>query len=99
MLVFGKYELLPPRLVEPLSDTLKVPDLAAQATLVGILVGVGYGLFFSVGWAFIPGRFPVYGVGLFMGFNNIAPARSGIIARFVGGFLLDPFNAWRPIFA
>jgi hypothetical protein len=27
-----------------------------------------------------------------MGFSNIATAGAGIIARFVGGFLLDPFN-------
>jgi MFS family permease len=98
MLVFSNYELLPPRLVEPLSDTLKVPDLAAQATLVGILVGIGYGLFFSVDWAFIQDVIPVDEAGLFMGFSNIATAGSGIIARFVGGFLLDPFNAGPRIF-
>jgi MFS family permease len=35
---------------------------------------------------------PAKEAGLFMGFSNIATAGSGIIARFVGGFLLDPFN-------
>jgi MFS family permease len=35
---------------------------------------------------------PADEAGLFMGFSNIATAGSGIIARFVGGFLLDPFN-------
>src|SRR5260370_5012331 len=52
MLVFSTYELLPPRPVDPPSDPLKVPDLPAQATLVGILVGVGYGLVFFVDSAF-----------------------------------------------
>jgi len=98
LLVFSNYELLPSRLVEPISDGLKVPDLAAQATLVGILIGIGYGLFFSVDWAFIQDVIPVDEAGLFMGFSNIATAGSGIIARFVGGFLLDPFNAGPRIF-
>ena len=98
MLVFSNYELLPAKLVEPVSDALKVPDLAAQATLVGILIGIGYGLFFSVDWAFIQDVIPADEAGLFMGFSNIATAGSGIIARFVGGFLLDPFNAGPRIF-
>jgi MFS family permease len=93
MLVFSHYELLPASLVGPLADALNVPDLAAQATLVGILIGIGYGLFFSVDWAFVQDVIPADEAGLFMGFSNIATAGSGIIARFVGGFLLDPFNA------
>jgi len=92
MLVFSNYQLLPRGLVAPLANALHVPDLAAQATLVGILIGVGYGLFFSVDWAFIQDIIPQEEAGLFMGFSNIATAGSGIIARFVGGFLLDPFN-------
>ena len=97
MLVFSHYELLPAQLVHPLAHALKVPDLAAQATLVGILIGIGFGLFFSVDWAFIQDVIPGDEAGLFMGFSNIATAGSGIIARFVGGFLLDPFNAGPPI--
>jgi MFS family permease len=98
MLVFSHYELLPAQLVQPLAHALKVPGLAAQATLVGILIGIGYGLFFSVDWAFIQDVIPGDEAGLFMGFSNIATAGSGIIARFVGGFLLDPFNAGPHIF-
>lgn len=93
MLVFSDYELLPPSIVLPLAAALKVPPLAAQATYVGILIGVGYGMFFSVDWAFIQDVIPRDEAGLFMGFSNIATAGSGIIARFVGGLLLDPFNA------
>jgi MFS family permease len=98
MLVFSHYELLPVQVVQPLAHALKVPDLAAQATLVGILIGIGYGLFFSVDWAFIQDVIPHDEAGLFMGFSNIATAGSGIIARFVGGLLLDPFNAGPRIF-
>jgi MFS family permease len=93
MLVFSNYELLPAQWLDVVGGALKVPELAAQATLVGILVGIGYGLFFSVDWAFIQDVIPPAESGLFMGFSNIATAGSGIIARFVGGFLLDPFNA------
>ena len=93
MLMFSNHQLLPPLLVQPLAHALKVPYLAAQATLVGVLIGIGYGLFYSVDWAFIQDVIPRDESGLFMGFSNIATAGSGIIARFVGGFLLDPFNA------
>ena len=93
MLVFSDYELLPPSIVHPLATALRVPELAAQATYVGLLIGVGYGMFFSVDWAFIQDVMPRDEAGLFMGFSNIATAGSGIIARFVGGLLLDPFNA------
>ncbi|HVC78677.1 MAG TPA: MFS transporter [Candidatus Micrarchaeaceae archaeon] len=92
MLVFSHYQLLPPQLVDPLARMLRVPTLAAQATLVGVLIGIGYGVFFSVDWAFIQDVIPTQEAGLFMGFSNIATAGSGIIARFIGGFLLDPFN-------
>jgi MFS family permease len=93
VLVFSSHRLLPAQLVQPLAHGLKVPELAAQATLVGVLIGIGYGLFYSVDWAFIQDVIPRDEAGLFMGFSNIATAGSGIIARFVGGFLLDPFNA------
>jgi MFS family permease len=91
ILVFSHYQLLPSSLLEPLAHALKVPVLAAQATLVGLLIGIGYGLFFSVDWAFIQDIIPPGEAGLFMGFSNIATAGSGVIARFVGGFLLE-FN-------
>jgi MFS family permease len=92
MLVFSHYQLVPQQVLEPLARSLKVPPLAAQATLVGVLIGIGYGLFFSVDWAFIQDVIPHGEAGLFMGFSNIATAGSGIISRLVGGFLLDPFN-------
>jgi MFS-type transporter involved in bile tolerance (Atg22 family) len=92
MLVFSHYQVVPAPLLEPMARTLKVPALAAQATLVGVLIGVGYGLFFAVDWAFMQDLIPAGEAGLFMGFSNIATAGSGIIARLVAGPLLDPFN-------
>ena len=95
MLVFSHYQIVPAPLLEPLARTLKVPALAAQATLVGVLIGVGYGLFFAVDWAFMQDLIPAGEAGLFMGFSNIATAGSGIIARLVAGPLLDPFNHYK----
>ncbi len=91
LLVFSHYELVPGSVLHPLAHFLHVPRLAAQATLVGVLIGIGYGLFFSVDWAFIQDIIPANEAGLFMGFSNIATAGSGVVARFVGGFLLE-FN-------
>src|SRR5713226_8508051 len=67
ILVFSHYQLLPSSLLEPLAHALKVPVLAAQATLVGVLIGIGYGLFFSVDWAFIQDIIPPGEAGVFMG--------------------------------
>src|SRR5260370_2172299 len=96
LLVFSNYELLPYSVLHPLAHALHVPRLAAQAALVGVLIGIGYGLFFSVDWAFIQDIIPPNEAGLFMGFTNIATPGSGGIARFVGGFLLEFNNGPRP---
>lgn len=92
-LAFSHYQLLPTAALAPVAAILAVPPAAVQVTYVGVLVGLGLGVFLSVDWAFIVDVIPVREAGLFMGFSNIATAGSGIIARFVGGFLLDIFNA------
>ena len=97
VLVFSHFQWLPASLVEPLAATLKVPDLAAQATLAGLVIGVGLGVFFSVDWAFIQDVIPPRAGGLYMGFSNIATAGAGIMAVAVGGPLLDLFNRGTPI--
>jgi len=93
VLVFSHYQPLPSEPLEPLGGVLRAPALAVQAMLVGLLIGVGLGAFLSVDWAFITDVIPSPQAGLFMGFSNIATAGSGILARFVAGFLLDGFNA------
>jgi MFS family permease len=97
VLVFSHYQWVPGAVLTPLANFLKVPELAAQATLVGLVMGVGLGSFFSVDWAFIQDIIPAHQGGLYMGFSNIATAGAGIIAVFAGGLLLDPFNAGPPI--
>jgi MFS family permease len=97
MLVFSHYQWAPAWVVEPIARALRVPELAAQATLTGLVIGVGLGVFFSVDWAFIQDIIPPNQGGLYMGFSNIATAGAGIIAVFIGGPLLDAFNAGPPI--
>jgi Na+/melibiose symporter-like transporter len=97
VLVFSHYQWVPSPVVGPLASFLKVPDLAAQATLTGLVIGVGLGVFFSVDWAFIQDIIPAHEGGLYMGFSNIATAGAGIIAVAVGGPLLDFFNHRGPI--
>ena len=92
VLVFSHYQWLPDAVVRPLASLLAVPNLAAQATLTGLVIGVGLGVFFSVDWAFIQDIIPAHEGGLYMGFSNIATAGSGILAVVLGGPLLDLFN-------
>src|SRR5438876_5555168 len=91
-LVFSHFPWVPNGGLCPLASFLKVPDLAAQATLTGLFIGVGLGVFFSVDWAFIQDIIPPHEGGLYMGFSNIATAGAGIAAVAVGGPLLDVFN-------
>src|SRR5207244_12231529 len=93
VLVFSHYRWVPEALLSPLGHFLRVPELAAQGTLTGLVVGLGLGVFFSVDWAFIQVIIPPNEGGLYMGFSNIATAGAGIIAVFIGGPILDTFNA------
>jgi MFS family permease len=97
ILVFGGYRWMPQPLLGPLAAALNIPELLAQTLAAGALIGVGLGAFLSVDWAFITDVIPADQAGLFFGFSNIATAGSGIIARFIAGFLLDHFNAGPPL--
>jgi Na+/melibiose symporter-like transporter len=92
VLVFSHYLWAPGAIVAPMASALHVPQLAAQATLAGLVIGLGLGVFFSVDWAFIQDVIPAHEGGLYMGFSNIATAGAGIMAVAFGGPLLDLFN-------
>ena len=93
MLFFGGYEWLPHELLAPIGAAIGLPEIVVQTLIGGMLIGAGLGAFLSVDWAFITDVIPRDQAGLFFGFSNIATAGSGVIARFIGGFLLDRFNA------
>jgi MFS family permease len=93
VLLFGGYHWMPAALLAPIGAAIGLPEIVAQTLLGGMLIGAGLGSFLSVDWAFITDVIPPDQAGLFFGFSNIATAGSGVIARFVGGFLLDRFNA------
>jgi len=93
ILLFAGYRGMPEAVLAPVAAVLGVPELVAQILPAGILVGAGLGAFLSVDWAFITDVIPLEQAGLFFGFSNIATAGSGVIARFLAGFLLDHFNA------
>jgi MFS family permease len=93
VLLFGGYRWMPAALLGPVAAAVGQPQIVAQTLLGGMLIGAGLGAFLSVDWAFITDVIPRDKAGLFFGFSNIATAGSGVIARFIGGFLLDRFNA------
>jgi Na+/melibiose symporter-like transporter len=93
VLLFSGYRWMPAVLVAPAAAVLHLPELVTQTLAAGILVGAGLGAFLSVDWALITDVVPRAEAGLFFGFSNIATAGSGVIARFIAGFLLDRFNA------
>jgi MFS family permease len=94
ILVFSGYHWLPAAVLAPIAAALAIPQLAAQVLAAGVLIGIGFGAFISVDWAFITDVIPTSDeAGMFFGFSNIATAGAGVIARFAAGFLLDRFNA------
>jgi MFS family permease len=92
ILLFSGYRWAPESVLAAGSALLGVPPGAVQVLAAGLVMGAGLGAFISVDWAFLADVVPIEQAGLFFGLANIATAGSGIIARFVGGFLLDAFN-------
>lgn len=62
----------------------------------GVVVGVGFGSFLSVDWAFATDLIPKSQAGRFMGLSNVATAGADAFALIVGGPLLDFFNSRGP---
>ena len=92
-LIASPYPLLPDLATAPVASLFGVPPTLAQALYFGILVGLAAGIFLSVDWAFMVDVIPHDESGRFLGFSNIATAGSGVLAGFIGGFLIDAFNA------
>ncbi|MEA2646057.1 MAG: hypothetical protein QOE92_1140 [Chloroflexota bacterium] len=91
--VAAHVQFMPAFMTDPVSSLFSVPPALAQVLYFGILVGIGAGMFLSVDWAFMVDVIPANEGGRFLGFSNIATAGSGALAGFVGGFMIDVFNA------
>jgi MFS family permease len=92
-LILSPYSILPGAMVEPVAHALKLSTNLAQTLYFGALVGICAGAFLSVDWAFLLDVIPPAEAGRFLGFSNIATAGSGVLARFIGGPIIDTFNA------
>jgi MFS family permease len=64
-----------------------------QVVVYGCIVGLSLGSFNALNWAFGIDIIPQDAGGRFMGVSNLAGAGSQALAAFVGGALLDGFNA------
>jgi MFS family permease len=58
----------------------------------GVILGLGFGIFLSVDWAFATDLIPKAEAGRYMGVSNIATASSGILAGFLLGPIIDIVN-------
>jgi len=63
-------------------------------TAAAALVGLGSGIYISANFALLTDIVPRKEAGRFLGIANIASAGGGALARFLGGVLIDPLNAW-----
>jgi MFS family permease len=93
-------------------DAAKNLDFAAQqarlnetrplaTTLVivfGTLIGVSWGTFMAVDWAFATDLIPLSEAGRFMGLSNLATAGCQAFAAFVGGFVVDSALGYTGLF-
>lgn len=64
-----------------------------EVVIYGAILGVTTGIFNSVDWALATDLIPREAAGRFMGISNLAGAGSQALAGFMGGILLDSFNA------
>ncbi len=60
--------------------------------IFGVILGLGFGTFLSVDWAFATDLIPKAEAGRYMGVSNIATASSGILAGFLLGPIIDIVN-------
>ncbi len=92
-LMLSPYLFLPGFMLAPVGSLLHLSANLSQSLYCGMLVGIAAGTFLSVDWAYLCEVIPIDEAGRFLGFSNLATAGSGVIARMVGGPLIDIFNA------
>lgn len=71
-------------------------ETVTHVLIFGVPVGVAFGIFTAVDWAFLADLVPKDETGRYMGFSNVATAGSGALAPMLAGPVLDFFNARSP---
>jgi MFS family permease len=80
-------------LIGALGAALMVMASSIPMVLIfGVILGLGFGIFLSVDWAFATDLIPKAEAGRYMGVSNIATASSGILAGLLLGPVIDIFN-------
>jgi MFS family permease len=62
----------------------------------GSVLGLSLGLFLSADWAWATDLVPDDEAGRYLGISNLATAGAGVVSGFLGGPLIDVFNARQP---
>lgn len=95
--------LLPAAIMSAAANHVVGMDLAAQESYLatvrptvtlmlvafGALIGISWGGFLGVDWAFATDLIPLSEAGRFMGLSNLATAGCQALAAFIGGFIVD----------
>lgn len=71
---------------------LRVTDILAYASLIGLSVGI----FLSANWTWATDLVPREESGKYLGLSNLANAGCGVLTGFIGGPIIDLFNAQKP---
>lgn len=78
-------------------DTVR-PTAILMLVIFGALIGISWGGFLGVDWAFATDLIPLSEAGRFMGLSNLATAGCQALAAFIGGFIVDSGLGYRGLF-
>jgi MFS family permease len=78
-------------------DTIR-PSAIIMTVIFGAMLGISWGGFLGVDWAFATDLIPLSEAGRFMGLSNLATAGCQAFAAFVGGFLVDSLLGFTGLF-
>ena len=75
------------------------PSAILLTVIFGAMIGISWGGFLGVDWAFATDLIPLSEAGRFMGLSNLATAGCQAFAAFVGGFVVDSALGFPGLFA
>jgi MFS family permease len=78
-------------------DTAR-PTASLLLIIFGACIGMSWGAFMAVDWAFATDLIPLNEAGRFMGLSNLATAGCQAFGAFVGGFVVDSTLGYTGLF-